>query len=246
MEWHTAMEKISPYVVKVETPRGHGTGFFFMSTTDRGFCGVATAYHVVREADYWQQPMRIIYDHSGEQRFLKEEDRVIYVNPGNDSAAILFPRSDLKFPQEPLPMIPANKYIKTGVELGWVGYPAVAPTTLCFFSGRVSTQTTNFEAYFIDGVAINGVSGGPVFQLHEESPRIVGAISAYYPNVFSGGAALPGLAFAQDVTYFHEIIKTVNSMDEAREKRDEQKAQEPGPPPPPFSGEVPPETPLSK
>jgi hypothetical protein len=47
--------------------------------------------------------------------------------------------------------------------------------------------------YLIDGVAINGVGGGPVFAaLKNDQPQLLGTISAYMPNRMRGDA-LPGL-----------------------------------------------------
>jgi hypothetical protein len=59
------------------------------------------------------------------------------------------------------------------------------------------------------------VSGGVVFFLGSNEPVVVGVVSAYVPNR-STGEALPGLAIARDVSYFHEQATTFASMDEAR------------------------------
>lgn len=143
--------------------------------------------------------------------------------PENDSAVILFPVSDLELPAEPLPMIAADRVLKVGAGVGWLGFPSIARGTLCFFNGTVSAQQE--DAYFIDGVAINGVSGGPVFNIYEKGVRIIGTISSYYPN-FAQSGTLPGLLFAQDVTHFHDSIAWVRSIDEAKEvQQDEQKEQ---------------------
>lgn len=115
-----------------------------------------------------------------------------------------------------------------GVEVAWLDYPSVAPQSLCFFSGNISAPqfAENTTNYFIDGVAINGVSGGPVFLLDDDSnePLIIGAISAYVPNVATG-KTLPGLAFAQGLAYFHDTIARIKSLDEAREQQQQQESQ---------------------
>jgi hypothetical protein len=80
-----------------------------------------------------------------------------------------------------------------GIDIGWLGYPGIEPDTLCFFAGTVSARQTNRKAYLIDGVAINGVSGGPVF--HCPTPdqvQIIGCVSAYHANRATG-ETLPGL-----------------------------------------------------
>jgi hypothetical protein len=44
--------------------------------------------------------------------------------------------------------------------------------------------------YLVDGVAVNGVSGGPAF---DRSGLAVGLVSAYVPNQIAPGRTLPGL-----------------------------------------------------
>jgi hypothetical protein len=61
--------------------------------------------------------------------------------------------------------------------------------------------------------------------------RIIGTISAYHYNV-SGTRVLPGLSFAQDVTYFHDAISNLRTLDEARQKQREQEKETPPKPPP--------------
>jgi hypothetical protein len=100
------------------------------------------------------------------------------------------------------------------------------PDILCFFTGAVSAGQPTRKAYLIDGVAINGVSGGPVF--HCPAPdkvQIIGCVSAYHANRATG-EALPGLLRAQDVSHFHGVAKHVQSIDEANiKKREFEEAQ---------------------
>lgn len=223
MNWHSAVAQIAPYIVKIETPSGHGTGFLCLYSESKSFCGIATAYHVVEHANSWRQPIRITHALSDEPAFVSQESRVIFTNVANDSAVIFFEPGQLKLPNELLPLLPVKNRVKIGVEVGWLGFPSVAPNTLCFFCGNISARQNS--AYFIDGVAINGVSGGPVFHTHDkEGLRIIGTISAYYPN-FATGDTLPGLSFAQDVTYFHDTIGMIRSIDEARKKQKEQEQE---------------------
>jgi hypothetical protein len=75
----------------------------------------------------------------------------------------------------------------------------LVPGTLCFFCGHISSAYAQ-SRYFIDGVAIGGVSGGPAFYHSEDDDgiRIVGSITAYTPAK-SGGESLPGLMVADEV-----------------------------------------------
>jgi Trypsin-like peptidase domain len=222
MNWGEAVNAITPHVVKIETPTVYGTGFLVFYNHDQSWCGIATAAHVVSHADEWQEPIRIHTDANAAPRFLKSEDRVIFVDYTNDSAVVLFVKGDLKLPEVPITLLPMNEPCSIGSDIGWLGYPAIEPHTLCFFAGTISARQPARKAYLIDGVAINGVSGGPVF--HCPSPdntvQIIGCVSAYHANRATG-EALPGLLRAQDVSHFHSIAGFVRNVDEANAKKRE-------------------------
>jgi hypothetical protein len=114
-------------------------------------------------------------------------------------------------------MLDNAKFIKVGVEIGWLGFPAIPRSGLSFFSGRVSSYNVDDSTYFVDGVAINGVSGGPPFQRKTDAPPVlIGVVSAYIPNRATG-TVLPGVAVVQDVSYLHELSAQFRSIDEAKE-----------------------------
>ena len=118
-------------------------------------------------------------------------------------------------------LLPSSKRKKIGVEVGWTGFPSLSASDLCFFSGTVSFYKSRENTYLIDGVAINGVSGGPVFSvLSKSAPQIIGVISAYIANI-RGGDSLPGLLMASDLTAVHNHIKKLQNFDDARQKEEE-------------------------
>ena len=122
---------------------------------------------------------------------------------------------------KPINLLPSASVIPVGIEVGWLGFPGVAPDDLCFFSGKISARQESRKAYFIDGVAINGVSGGPVIHTSEaDGIQILGIVSAYWPN-WATGEPLPGLLIAQDVSHFHDVATAVQSIDEAIRKKAE-------------------------
>jgi hypothetical protein len=211
---------------------GYGTGFLAFYNHDRSWCGIATAAHVVSHADEWQQPLRIQND--GYIRFLKPEDRVIILDNATDSAVVLFLKGELQLPETPIALLPMDQPCGIGVELGWLGYPVIEPNTLCFFAGVVSARLEAAKTYLVDGVSINGISGGPVF--HCPSPlsdevQIVGCVSAYHVNRMTG-EALPGLIRARDVSHFHVVAGQIRSIDEANvKKREFEEAQQMDPSP---------------
>jgi hypothetical protein len=51
MNWDQIVKKVTPHIVKIETPDGHGTGFLSLYNHDKTWCGIATAAHVVSHAD---------------------------------------------------------------------------------------------------------------------------------------------------------------------------------------------------
>ncbi|MDD2856510.1 MAG: serine protease [Desulfuromonadaceae bacterium] len=221
MNWDQVVQKVTPYIVKIETPTGYGTGFLSLYNEDKTWCGIATAAHVVRDADEWQKPIKIRHCESGKVSYLQSDQRVIYIDLVTDSAVILFFKGDLDLPEIPITLFPVGTPLGIGVEVGWLGFPNIQADTLCFFSGNVSARQEFRNAYLIDGVSIHGVSGGPVLYKHEtEGVQIVGIVSAYHANRATG-EALPGLLIAQDVSHFHDVLQHVRSVDEANKKKRE-------------------------
>src|SRR5215472_7752874 len=102
MNWNEIVDKVTPSIVKIETPRGHGTGFLCFYNDRRSLCGIATAHHVVSHADSWQEPIRITNDSSDTSAFIKEADRIIMADEDKDSAIILMNPGNLKLPKDPI------------------------------------------------------------------------------------------------------------------------------------------------
>ena len=223
MEWHHIVSKVTPHIVKIETQNGYGTGFLFLYNEDKTFCGIATALHLVKEADNSQQPIQIRHYISGQIILLQANNRTIITDPATDSAVILFFKGTfpLPSPEDLINLLPSDFIISIGVEVGWLGFPGVAPDNLCFFSGNISARQEYRKAYLIDGVSIHGVSGGPViYGSVADGTQIVGMVTEYHPNRATG-ETLPGLLIAQDVSHFHDVASQVQSVDEANKKKAE-------------------------
>lgn len=227
--WHVAFEKIEQYVVKIMTPSGSGTGFIVSATSNNNLVGIATAAHVIDFPHYWEQPIRIQHFSSGKTIFLNHEDRVIDTNYVRDTASIVMKRGELPVPENTLPLIKEGMRLKVGVEAAWVGFPVIAPNNLCFFSGTISCWVEDEKFYFVDGVAINGVSGGPAFALKEDNGiQMIGVVSAYVPNRATG-AQLPGLCVIRDITPLQKMIKELESLEQAKEAEKLPEAPPPSP-----------------
>lgn len=234
--WHVAFETIESYVVKIITPQGSGTGFLVALSENKNLVGIATATHVLDFAHYWEQPIRIEHAKSGETIFLNHADRFIDVDYKRDIASIVIVGGKLPLPTEPLSIIAEDKHLKVGVELGWVGFPAIAQNHLCFFSGTVSSWVGDEGFYFVDGVAINGVSGGPAFCIKDNKIQLIGVVSAYVPNRATG-ATLPGLCVVRDVLPLYKMINGLKSLEDAKKSETTPGEQPPPPPPAPTAAE---------
>jgi hypothetical protein len=173
------------------------------------------AVHVVSLAHYWEEPIRVDHVSSGKTRLVRHPERALFLDSEHDTAAVLIARGDIPFPKDVLPLAPKDMFLRVGNDIGWLGFPAVDVTRVCFFAGRVSAWNQNARAYLVDGVAINGVSGGPAFHLADPLPIIMGVVSAYIPNRATG-EVLPGLSVVRDVTQFHELAPTFESITQAK------------------------------
>lgn len=232
IRWSQAVEILEPHVVRIATPRGSGTGFLISNSQKTGVCGIATAAHVVDHAHYWEEPIRVDHASTGKSLVIRHDERAIFLDTGRDTAAVLFNRVDLPLPAGPFPMVPKDNLVKVGVKIGWLGFPAIPAANLCFFEGVVSAFVRSQSAYLVDGVAINGVSGGPAFHLSgAKSPPlfVMGVVSAYVPNRATG-ELLPGLSVVRPIQQFHELAPTFASLDKAKE------AVPPAEPPSPKPG----------
>ncbi|MCL4837765.1 MAG: serine protease [Thermoanaerobaculia bacterium] len=237
MKWHQIHQLVSRHVFRVETQDGVGTGFLFGYNRDKSLAAVATAAHVVSHAHHWRQPIRLVHHATSKEVFLGVTDRVIFLNARRDSASILVHAAALPFEVDTLELFNPTKYKRVGIDIAWMGFPSVAYPELCFFTGCISAFLGNEDCYLVDGVAINGVSGGPVFAAKDEkTPEIIGIVSAYLPNRTGN---TPGLLRAQDISQFHQDLQLVHSFDDAKqkEKRAQQEAvaqgQQPSHPEPP-------------
>jgi len=226
MSWTGACKIVRDYIVRIETPDGTGTGFFFTYNQSKSIVAIATALHVISDAHDWRKPIKVRRVEGGEETFLTVENRVVLIDYKRDSAAILIDAKALKAPENMLNLLAVDKYKYPGTRVMWGGYPGIAGGKLCFFQGSVSAFDTEDDSYYIDGVAINGVSGGPVFDEDVEgSPvAVVGIVSSYFINR-QRGDPLPGFSMAHDATHLHATIERIKSMDEARKKAEEQHAQ---------------------
>ena len=215
MEMFEAIEEITPHVFSISTQNTSGTGWLVSLSKTSNLCAVATAAHVVNHAHDWELPIRLVHAETGKNILLRREDRAIILGDGLDSAVIIFNYGEIELPSNTLALIEQGYHMKQGVEIGWLGFPAISRSGLCFFSGRVSNYIEEDNYYLIDGVAINGVSGGPAFQCRSKNSELIGVVSAYIANRATG-ETLPGVALVQDVTQFYDVTERFNNLEDAK------------------------------
>lgn len=232
MAWNTCYKQLLPHVFAIETPGGSGTGFILALNDSKTLAGIATAAHVVEHANIWKEPIKVRHHVTGDELFLPHDERVIFIDQARDSATILFMAATLTAPPpEALEMIPSKNRLAVGTEVGWIGFPWIVSPHVCFFSGCISAWDSNSDSYLIDGVAINGVSGGPVFVDMGQAPRLVGTVSAYISNRL-GNQTLPGLLRAHDLTSAQATVQKFRDLTDARnEEQPTPSAPAPEPPP---------------
>lgn len=217
MKWSEAVTKIKPYIVRIDTPSVHGTGFLVHNSADQSVVQIATAHHVIEHAHDWREPISIKHFASGKEVFLSASKRKTIINSEHDLAYIQFSSSDLPLPSAVVTYIEKGKRLLEGTEVGWCGYPGIAPMSLCFFAGHISAWLQNEDAYLVDGVAIHGVSGCPAFCVGPDvdSFQVIGIVTEYRPNLATG-APLPGVSLIRTIepftVLFAEMDKKVENV----------------------------------
>ena len=150
---------------------------------------------------------------------------VIRLTDGPDTDAYVFAVINKQLPKPGVHLVsPAERaQITPGVEVGWLGFPSLdhLEQDLSFFSGRISRVDRLNNRYLIDGTNVPGCSGGPVFLPTPHGPRIIGALTDYFPHTVgnqSEAAFLPGLSAAVDVSGYQIIEDALAKLRPAERK----------------------------
>jgi hypothetical protein len=158
----------------------------------RGYA-FATALHVVQEVLATHGPLKI-RSASGETVFEGKwpECEIFPLGSAEHDTALVFVMVKDEFLSQVkmLPTYPWDSQLPRGAEIGWVGFPALAQSQYCFFKGVISGYLNSPPTYLVDGVATNGVSGGPAL---DDRAHIVGLVSSYIPNRLDEHTSLPGM-----------------------------------------------------
>lgn len=212
LPWPEVVDRISPSVFCVNAGDSAGTGFAISlgrsPNESRHFTMVATAWHVLAGLETASDTLELV-SHDGTKTVSDQTDHIGFLRLGPsvfdtaliylDTAEPLIDVADL------LPMLPVDSMLPRGAMVGWLGFPSVAEPEFCFFHGTISGHIGTPPTYLVDGVAINGVSGGPVF---DDRCHLVGMVSAYLPNKIDEQTMLPGLAAVTPINAIRYWIDT--------------------------------------
>jgi len=209
LPWHEVVDRITPITYRVYTGDTAGTAFIvsWKGNGTQQSAILATAWHVIEEAASKPIDVQIV---SSDRRKIfdtrKDEMHVQQIgSSAYDTGLILLKSRDLIIePEQLVPILDFRSMIPRGAEVGWLGFPGLVEPELCFFHGHVSGFINEPPTYLIDGVAINGVSGGPVF---DDRCHLIGLVSAYLPNRVNKQTTLPGMSALVPINAIHYFLQ---------------------------------------
>ena len=215
LPWHEVVDRITPITFRVYTGNTAGTAFIvsWKGNDAQQSAILATAWHVIEEAA--SKPIDVQIVSSDRRKIFDtrvDEMRVQQIGSSAHDTGLILLRSKKPIiaPGQLAPILDFRSMIARGTEVGWLGFPGFVEPELCFFHGHVSGFINKPPLYLIDGVAINGVSGGPVF---DERCHLTGLVSAYLPNRVSKQTTLPGLAALVPINAIHYFLQhTMNAL----------------------------------
>ncbi len=215
---HT-VECVTEITVKIDTNAGHGTGFVYR--VDDHAALIVTAAHVLADVKSGESSITLsngrwlpsITLEKSEWKIIKDTT----LERGDTIILSVKPGIFAKLRKIGVEIGPSANIFEIGEEVGWAGFPTTHPDTLCFFSGHISACTGDpHSRYLVDGVAVPGVSGGPLFPLRFSGGNtwiiLIGAVSCfhrfYLPRYSNnkGEDAFPALMQAERLDQMGDFI----------------------------------------
>lgn len=220
--WHSLIPRVTPYIVRIDTPNG-GRGTGFVGACDNLLTLIFTAAHVIEDAARRNETVTIFHHDSGKSTDVHIDGGrvVVHIETQADMAVLVVGNtmlSPLGLPKAQPALMEENYRMKIGAEVGWLGFPSIAPPeNLCFFHGYVSSWLVKERVYLTDGVGIHGVSGGPAFFVPttEQLPRIAGVVTNYIPNMVTSSGeekALPGAVVIREIRPLQKFKKIFEAL----------------------------------
>ncbi len=197
MSWEKVIKRVERIVFRLLAGDSAGTCFTVsigkLPETKSIHYMFATAWHVVKEVAGSDQP---IYMVAANGKTICEAKAGCYAvfslgSEAFDTALVMVKSpEDIISQNDLLPILGPETQMPRGMEIGLAGFPGIVGGEFCFFKGTISGYLHKPPSYLVDGVAINGVSGGPAF---DSSAQIIGLVSSYIPNQVDEHTTLPGL-----------------------------------------------------
>ena len=197
MRWDEVVDRVSGSVFRLYAGSSAGTGFLISLGRDPkngdSFATIATAWHVLEALPGTTDELDIV-SFDRKTCFTSAADQIGFYPVGDvrydTGLIVLRTGTPLVEEKELLPLFPHDSILARGADIGWLGFPGITEPELCFFHGYISGYLNDPPNYLVDGVAINGVSGGPAF---DNRAHVIGLVSAYIPNRVDQATTLPGL-----------------------------------------------------
>jgi len=211
--WATAASQVSKVLFRVEAGDNGGSAFAVTLGSAGGSPPfgllLATAFHVLDGVSQDDDDIAIFSADGSVELNNSDSDVFLFrLGPAKyDTGLIMVKTSDPVLGEDELLPILQHEFVPAqGGELAWMGFPSIAWPNPCLFKGVVSGKMPDSEAYLIDGVAINGVSGGPAFN---REGTIFGLVSAYIPNRVDALTTLPGLMLMVPTMFIDYWVENV-------------------------------------
>ncbi len=197
LPWDQVVDRVSRSVFRLLAGDSAGTCFVVSIAKDRqtsnAYAVFATAWHVVAELPGTTDDIKLV-SFDGETVFDSAIARFGFfpLGPGVHDTCLIAARTatPVVAPSDLCPILPSDSMLARGAGIGWLGFPGLTDPEPCFFHGHIAGYSADPPAYFVDGVAVNGVSGGPVF---DNRAHLIGLVSSYLPNRVDSRTFLPGL-----------------------------------------------------
>ncbi len=174
--------------------------------TKRKIYTFATAWHVIENLTRSNKPMKLYTSDKSKAYEIMPDRYEIFREGSRDlDTGMIEVETEMALVSERnlLPMVDADELLPRGTEIAAVGYPGLANESYCFFRGVVSGYKRRPRSYLVDGVVLNGVSGGPAI---DRRGRIMGLVSAYTPNRVDRYTTLPGLTTLIPISSIHSLM----------------------------------------
>lgn len=210
LSWETIAQRAEKIAFLIEIGTTTGTCFAVLISPTKNkrkkVYTFATAWHVIEKLARTNKPIKLVTaDKNKAYEIMPDSYTIFREGPKEFDTGIIEVTSErvLVSENDLLPMLDFEERLPRGAEIGAVGFPGLADEEFCFFRGVISGYSKRPQAYLVDGVVLNGVSGGPAV---DQKARIIGLVSSYLPNRIDRHTTLPGLTTLIPISSIESLI----------------------------------------